>query len=40
MQSSKEGEMAPSMKGVFGAGAFGCEAISPVGIEFASRTRY
>lgn len=40
MQSSKDGDVVPSVKGVFGAGAEGCAAISPVGIEYESRVRY
>lgn len=40
MQSSKEGEVVPSVKGVLAFGAEGCFVISPVGIEFESRARY
>lgn len=40
MQSSKEGDLAPNANTVSGAGALGCPAISPVGMESESRTRY
>ena len=38
-QSSKEGEVGPRMKVVFGGGAEGWAVMAPVGMELASRDR-